>query len=211
MRKVRWFGVLIIAALFMWFGMLAPQGDALAHCDSLDGPVAMEAKVALEKGDITPLLKWVKKEHEHEVTVIFKKTMAVRSKGAEVQEIADRYFLENLIRIHRAGEGAPFTGLKPAGSIDPIVAAVDKGIETGKVDSLAKEISHSAEDAVRRLFGKLMEAKRHKDESADAGREYVEAYVTYVHFVEELHGILTRGTGSDEHGHEKTVNKGHAH
>ena len=36
-------------------------GVARAHCDTLDGPVVTTAKAALEKGDVTPLLKWVRK------------------------------------------------------------------------------------------------------------------------------------------------------
>jgi hypothetical protein len=87
--------------------------DVLAHCDTLDGPVVQTARTALEKGDITPLLKWVRVEDEKEIKDAFEKTLAVRRKGAEAKELADMYFFETLVRIHRAGEGAPYTGLKP--------------------------------------------------------------------------------------------------
>jgi hypothetical protein len=60
-----------------------------AHCDTLDGPVVTEAKVALEKGDVTPVLKWVKAEYEDEIKTVFKKTLAARSSGKEAKEIAD--------------------------------------------------------------------------------------------------------------------------
>jgi len=51
--------------------MLLPwSGMAKAHCDPLDGPVVKDAKVALEKGDATPVLKWVKVEHEEEVRTV---------------------------------------------------------------------------------------------------------------------------------------------
>ena len=76
-----------------------------AHCDTLDGPVVKTAKTALEKGEVTPILKWVKKENETEIRDLFKKTLTVRSKGKEAQELADMYFLETLVRLHRAGEG----------------------------------------------------------------------------------------------------------
>ena len=85
-----------------------------AHCDTLDGPVVKTARAALEKGDVTPILKWVKKENEAEIRDLFKKTLSVRSKGKEAQELADMYFLETLVRVHRAGEGEPYTGLKPS-------------------------------------------------------------------------------------------------
>ncbi len=99
------------------------QGTAFAYFDTIDGPVVIEAKAALKKGDVTPVLKWVKKTREDEIKAVFKKALAAKSKGPEAQEIADRYFFETLIRLHRAGEGAPFTGLKPAGKIDPSVAS----------------------------------------------------------------------------------------
>jgi hypothetical protein len=82
-----------------------------AHCDTLDGPVVTEAKVALEKGDVTPVLKWVKAKNEDEINTVFKKTLAARSSGKEAKEIVDLYFFETLVRVHRAGEGAAFTGL----------------------------------------------------------------------------------------------------
>lgn len=67
-----------------------------AHCDTLDGPVVIEARAALEKKDVTPLLKWVTKEHEEKIKSAFKKTLAVRNKGSEAKELADMYFLKHL-------------------------------------------------------------------------------------------------------------------
>lgn len=168
---------------------------AFAHCDTMNGPVAIEAKAALDKKNVTPVLKWVEKKHEAEIKTIFTKVLAARSRDPESREIADRYFLETLIRLHRAGEGAPFTGLKPAGAIEPSVTAADKAITAGSVDELAKKIGNAAEEAVRKHFAQLMEAKKHKDESIEKGREYVKAYVEYVHFVESLHNTIS-GSGA---------------
>jgi len=102
---------------------LLAQSVASAHCDTLDGPVVTEGKTALEKGDVTPVLKWVKKEYESEIRTAFEKTLVVRSKGLEASELADMYFFETLVRLHRAGEGAPYTGLCAAVSM-PAVHAV---------------------------------------------------------------------------------------
>ena len=196
-----------IVGLVAW---LAWPTKVMAHCDTLDGPVVTEAKAALEKGDVTPILKWVKKDQEEEIRAAFKKTLTVRSKGPEAAELADMYFFETLVRLHRAGEGAPYTGLKPAGEVEPSVAAADRAIAAGSVDDLATEIGQAAEKAVRERFARLMEAKKHKDDSVDAGREYVEAYVVYVHFVEGLHNTVTRGGAHDEHASEKGA-EGHGH
>src|SRR5574340_348706 len=104
------------------------QGISGAHCDTLDGPVVATARASLEKGDVTPVLKWVRKEDEKEIQELFNKTLIVRKQGKEAKELADMYFFETLVRIHRAGEGAPYTGLKAAGTVEPSVAAADKAL-----------------------------------------------------------------------------------
>jgi len=178
--------ILVIAIVFgaIWF--ILPQG-VFAHCDTLDGPVVMTAKKALEKGDVTPVLKWVKKDHEQEIRTAFQKALAVRAKGPEAKELADVYFFETLVRLHRAGEGAPYTGLKAAGTVDPAVAAADRALENGSVDGLVKNITHAVSRGIRERFARAIEKKQHVDESLDAGREFVEAYVEFVHYVERLH------------------------
>ncbi|MDH3838545.1 MAG: DUF6448 family protein, partial [Desulfobacteraceae bacterium] len=127
-----------IMLAFLGIGLLctALSKNAFAHCDTLDGPVVQTARIALEKGDVKPLLKWVRADDEKEIRVAFQKTLAVRAKGAKAKELADMYFFETLVRIHRAGEGAPYTGLKPGEAVDPAVALADKALESGSVDKL---------------------------------------------------------------------------
>jgi len=161
-------------------------GLSYAHCDTLDGPVVITAKKAIEKGDVTPVLKWVKKEHEAEIRELFKKTLAARAKGAEAKELADMYFLETLVRLHRAGEGEPYTGLKSAGKPDIAILESDKALENGKADELVKAITKEAEEGIRKRFANALEKKKHADESVEAGREFVEAYVEFLHYVERL-------------------------
>ncbi|MBI4835615.1 MAG: hypothetical protein HY811_12450 [Planctomycetes bacterium] len=178
-----------------------------AHCDTMDGPVVITAKSALEKGDVTPVLKWVKKEYEDEIRAIFKKTLAVRGKGPEAKELADMYFFETLVRIHRAGEGAPYTGLKPVGAeIEPAVELADKSIEQGSADGLIKALNKHLEQGVKLRFDKVIESKKNADKSVEEGREFVEAYVDFVHFVERIHMDITSKSfhhgESEENGHE---------
>jgi hypothetical protein len=166
-----------------------------AHCDTYSGPVIAAAKQALQKGDVTPVLKWVKKEDEDQIKTAFKKIMAVRSKGPEAKELADDYFFETLVRIHRAGEGEPFTGLKNEPP-EPIIALSDKVLETGSVDSLTDKMATHIKKGIKERFAKALEAKKNADKSVDAGREYVEAYVNYIHYVE---GIHTAAMSKSEH------------
>jgi hypothetical protein len=162
-----------------------PQ-HAAAHCDTMDGPVVMTAKAALEKGDVTPVLKWVKKTDEAEIRELFNKTLIVRVKGKEARELADMYFFETLVRIHRAGEGAPYTGLKHEAA-EPIIQAADKALESGSVDSLVKHVSEAVALGIRERFMRTAERKKHADESVEKGREFVEAYVDFTHYIERLH------------------------
>lgn len=112
----------------------------------------------------------------------------MRSKGPEAKELADMYFFETLVRLHRAGEGAPYTGLKPAkAEIEPSVVAADKALESRSVDNLAKEISGLVDASIREKFNRVIEKKKHANESVEAGREYVEAYVEFIHYLERLH------------------------
>jgi hypothetical protein len=178
--------VMVTAIVFgaIWF--VLPQ-SVFAHCDTLDGPVVMTAKKALEKGDVAAVVKWVKKDYEQEIRTAFQKTLAVRAKGPGARELADMYFFETLVRLHRAGEGAPYTGLKAAGAVDPAIAAADRALETGTVDGLVKNITNAMSSGIRERFARAIEKKQHADESIDAGREFVEAYVEFVHYVERLH------------------------
>jgi hypothetical protein len=88
---------------------------ALAHCDGLDGPVVKAAQRALETRNPALVLIWVQEKDEREIQTAFEQTLAVRELSPQAKALADRFFFETLVRVHRAGEGAPFTGLKPAG------------------------------------------------------------------------------------------------
>ena len=117
---------------------LAPY-TAHAHCDGLDGPVVKAAQNALAEGNVNLVLIWVPKDDEAEIKRAFEKTVAVRKLNPEARELIDLYFFETLVRIHRAAEGAAYTGLKPAGrDLGPAIPAADKALETGNVDPVVK-------------------------------------------------------------------------
>ena len=200
-----------IAVIFLGIGLLCVAGNknAFAHCDTLDGPVVQTARIALEKGDITPLLKWVQADDEKEIRAAFQKTLVVRTKGAEAKELADMYFVETLVRIHRAGEGAPYTGLKPGAAVDPAVALADKALESGSVDKLVDVLSKAMSNGIRERFQHAGETRKHANDSVAAGREYVKAYVIFTHYVEGLHAMIKGGGGHNSEGAKD--DKGHDH
>ena len=192
--------LLMAAVAAVGFEILA-VGSVWAHCDTTGGPIIPEAKAALEKGDVSPILKWIKTDNEAEIKIAFAKAVVVRAKGPEAKELADQYFLETLVRLHRAGEGAPYTGIKDE-PVGPIVALADKALADGSADDLVKKITAHVAKAIDEKFIKALEAKKNKDKSVDAGREFVEAYVTYMHYVEGIHGAVMSDGG---HQHEAPV------
>jgi len=196
MTAKRLLGIASVLVLLVGVGRLLPVGRVEAHCDTMDGPVVKTAQAALEKGNVTPVLKWVKPAQEAQVRAAFQKTLAVRGLGPEARDLADKYFFETLVRLHREGEGAPYTGLKPAGAVEPVVAASDKALEAGSVEELTKEITQLVAEGIRHRFTETVEKKQQADENVAAGRAFVEAYVEFVHYVEGLH---TDATGPAEH------------
>lgn len=168
-------------------------GLAWAHCDALDGPVVLDARAALEANDVTRVLKWVGAKDEAEIREAFAQTLAVRKLGDEAKSLADAFFFSTLVRIHRAGEGFPYTGLKPAGTIDPAFLKADKALEGGSIDELAGAIAAHAAEGLRERHARAAEARKHANDSVEAGREYVEAYVGYIHYVEEIVNLIHGG------------------
>ena len=181
-------GLIIFEILFLY------SVNAKAHCDTLDGPVVETARQALASGDVTPLLKWVSIKDEQLIRTAFQNTMEVRKFGGKAQELADMYFFETLVRIHREGEGASYTGLKAGSEIDPAVALADKALETGSVDKLTSVLTSATAKGISERFNRALETKKHADESVSAGREFVEAYVAFTHYVENLHDSVKGGT-----------------
>jgi len=191
---VAFFGIVLLCT--------ALSKNAFPHCDTLDGPVVQTARVALEKGDVTPLLKWVRPDDEKEIKAAFMKTLTVRRQGDEAKKLADKYFFETLVRVHRAGEGAPYTGLKPGEAVDPAVALADKALGNGSVDKLVNVLTNAMANGIRERFAKAYENQKHADDSVAAGREFIESYVIFTHYVEGLHGLIKGGAARHGEGGE---------
>ncbi|OOM07506.1 DUF6448 family protein [Clostridium saccharobutylicum] len=156
---------------------------ASAHCDTMDGPTITDAKKAIENDNVNYVLKWVTPENEKEVSKIFNLTMKVKDISSEAKELSENYFFENLVRIHRAGEGAAYTGVKPSGTaIDPREAAADKSLEVGNLSPLENLVEKDKMPELKERFEKVMSLKNFDVNNVEEGREYVEAYVGFIHF-----------------------------
>jgi len=196
----------------IWFAgaalALAVPLPAWAHCDALDGPVVQDARTALERADPAPALKWVPPAAEAEVRQALAQAVAVRALGADARALADRSFFETVVRLHRAGEGEPFTGLKPAGTtVDPAVLAADEALRCERLDALRRLIATTLEQGLAQRFERVLAARPHAAESVARGREYVAAYTEFVHYAERAQAAAAGGT---DQGHAADTHAGHA-
>ena len=176
---------LVAAAIFA--ASLAWSATASAHCDTLDGPVVAAARKALDSGNVNLVLIWVQEKDAAEIRSQFQRTLAVRKGGVQAKDLADMYFFETLVRIHRAGEGAGYTGLKPAGKIEAPIAAADKSLESRKLQDVAQLILKRMEQGLHRHFEDVMKKSKYRTDDVAAGRAFASAYVEYTHYVERLY------------------------
>ena len=166
--------VVLVAA-----SVLLGASSAAAHCDTMNGPVVAAARIALQRGDVTPVLKWVKAGDEAELRESFRRTAA--------HEATDRAFFETAVRLHRASEGEPYTGLKDEAP-EPVIAAADGALQTGDLAVLTSLLAGRADSTLGNRFARARALLREADTSVAAGRRYVAAYVEYLRYVERLAG-----------------------
>lgn len=164
--------------------VLVPR-RASAHCDTEDGPAVADRRKALQTGNVDYALKWILPEGESELRPIFDEAVKVRALGADAAEVADRYFLENMVRIHRAGEGASYDGIKPTGTeLAPEVMAADRAMENGDLMPLMALIPAGKRTELQRRFDKARALTQFDVNDVEAGRKYIEAYVSFYKFAE---------------------------
>ncbi|MBG0860421.1 MAG: LysM domain-containing protein [Bacteroidales bacterium] len=192
-REVRT-GLVSLSILALW---ILSANVAYAHCDTMDGPLIADARKALVQNNVNYALKWISAANESEIRDVFSLVMKVKGLSPEAEELSEKYFFDTLVRIHRAGEGVPFTGVKPSGTpIDEKVLAADKSIETGDLTPLKGMISKDDMPELTERFEKVMSLKNFDVNNVEAGREYIEAYVQFFKFAEgeEAHNV---GPGTD--------------
>lgn len=201
---------LVWLSSFLIFIIIISSQQVFAHCDGLDGPVVKAAKNALETENVNLVLIWVKKEFEDEIKTSFQKTIIVRKQSSEVKEMADMYFIETLVRLHRLGEGAPYTGLKPAGrDLGPAIPLADKSIEEKSSKELLQLLTDDIHKGLHQYFQNVISKKDYNPNDINAGREFIEAYVVFVHYVEGIYETIKIST--DGHNKESEDNEVHKH
>ena len=187
MAKLRVIGVSFLAA-----GLLLGVQVAYSHCDSVDGPVAKAVEKALSSGNVFPVLAYAPVTAEPELRASFDQARKVRTLGSEAQRLADRSFLETAIRLHRAGEGAPYTGVKPAGiDYGPVIPAAERAVETGDLSTLRAVLITEIEHGLQEHLAHVRETQRATREpgsaaEVEAARERISAELGFITYAENV-------------------------
>jgi len=187
------FAIAVVSA-----ALLLGSNTSFAHCDSLDGPVVKAARQALDTGNPNLVLIWVQRDDVAEITNAFQKTLTVRKLSPAAKELADDYFFETLVRVHRQGESAPYTGIKPAGrDLGPAIPAADKALEAGSEEPVLKLLTGAVQKGLREQFNNAASKKRFNKDDVAGGQQYIAAYVEYIHYVERIY----EAAKNPAHGH----------
>ena len=192
----------LAAMLFLTSLIFVFTNTASAHCDSMEGPVVKASQKALETGNINYVLVWVRAEDEPEIKAMFDKVNRVRTLSPESKDLADMYFFETVVRVHRMGEGVGYTGLKPVGyKPEEGIEAADAAIEKNSVENILGHLDEKYHSKVKELFYHLQSKKNYDVNDIKAGRAYVETYVHFIHYVEGLFNGKDVNDAHNEHIH----------
>lgn len=197
--KIKMLAAAIIAA-----GLIVSAQSAQAHCDSLSGPVAKTVQKALETGNVNPVLAYAPAMAEAEILAAFERSRKVRGLGPDARALADQAFLETVVRLHRAGEGAAYTGLKPAGiDYGPVIPAAEHALETGDLAKLKAVLADVIEHALRERLVHVRQLQKAPLEPKTAAevphaRQRVSGELGFVTFAESIHQAVL-GKGAEHH------------
>lgn len=173
---------------------------SLAHCDGIDGPVVKAAQKSLEENNINYVLAWIKPDFEKQVLDAFDKVMSIRNQNELTKEVADYFFYETVVRLHREGEGESYTGLKPAGrELSPAILLADESVESGGFQKLKHLIIESVSTSFDEKSDLLLQKKNFNTDNVEAGREFVESYVNFIHFAEKMYDLSQIKPGNHSH------------
>ena len=179
-------GTALLVATIVAFSQ---PSTASAHCDSVNGPVVTAARKALDTGDVKWVLAYVQPDAEAELTAAFKQTLSVRKTSAEAKDLADHYFFETAVRLHRTGEGASYTGLKQETDYGPALETAEKALETGSLTDVQSLINKATSDGIAAQYKHVLEARETAahEGTVEALREQAEAELIFEKYVDALY------------------------
>jgi hypothetical protein len=195
-----------------------PVAGMAPHCDTMDGPVVKAARLALDTGNVNLALPWVQEQAEEELMAAFRRTLESRAKAdGHAKAVIDLWFYETAVRLHRQGEGAPYTGLKPAGLDEgSVIPMADRAIEEGDAGQLIGFVTDAVKEELGSRFADATSKKGFDPDDVGAAREYVHAMLGFVLYAHQLYEFVkgARGESHDERRREiisKASRLGHYH
>ena len=171
------------------------------HCDSVDGPVVTAASAAIAAGDVDLILPYVPADDEEEIREAFTRVLPLDTTDAPGADVARRWFFETVVRVHRAGEHAAYTGLKPAGlDVGPVIPLAEKAVETGDAGEVYRLLVAELHTELTRRLDRATRLAAAKETSVSAARAYVNAMLGFQVYANQVHQAL-HAEPHGEHSH----------
>jgi hypothetical protein len=183
----------ILTSIFTLILVTGFTFSSQAHCDRVNGPVAIAAKHALEAGDVSKALIWVTDKQAEELKAKFSKSLSVYNSDEESRQLAERYFMETTVRLHREAEGMPYTGLKPVQPNSKDIQAAEEALVSGNVSAVTDLLTTEIRSKISKLHQHAKQAKEKQGQSVEAGRQWVDAYVKYIVYIHSLYQKIQAG------------------
>ena len=176
-------------ALFL--GMIINHSQSFSHCDTESGPVIKAAKQAIKTGNVNYILIWVQKDDSEKIIEVFNKTILNIKKDPTNQENYEKELFTTLLKVHREGEGAEFSGIKDDNTVLKPIKMADSAIDDGSIKEVSKMVTNHIERVITEKFTELEHARQFDVNDVEAGREYVRKYVEFMHLIEGLHNLVS--------------------
>ncbi|MGB8021479.1 MAG: DUF6448 family protein [Candidatus Nanopelagicales bacterium] len=149
------------------------------------------ARRALDGRDVEAILPFVPEDAEDEVRQAFDRAQGVRGLGPQAREVADLHFFETVVRLHRAGEGAPYTGLKAAGlDVGPVIPLAEHALESGSIEALHAFLSDRLREQLTARLDHALALRDGAGTSVPATRDWVEAMLGFQVYSHHLYRAM---------------------
>lgn len=126
--------------------------------------------------------------------------------------MAERLFFETVVRLHRQGEGAAFTGLKPAGlDVGPVIPLAEEAVETGSPEDLTTFLGAVLTDELHRRLTAVSELGDARNGSVERERQWVSAMLGFQVYSHHLFQALESPAHAHDETPEATEAPGHGH
>jgi hypothetical protein len=166
--------------------ILAMAQPVVARADERVDDAAREA---LRTGDFSPIAIWVEQPQEPTLQAAFRHALAVRALGPKGRDLAERYLIDTMTRLHEVEACSP-----PATAEREI--AIDD--EDALVASLVTHVRAQLRDRYRDLANHRV---RRRGDIA-SGRAYVARYRELVRYVTAVYAAAASALPPDEeHDH----------